>query len=595
MRAVGISYNVELQKMLRMLKRDVDATIIPIVRRYSPTTLDAHPTFDGWADDVNAALDALLARWLSPTARASMAAIASRFVRSALGFNTRTMRRTLGVDLYGTSNRIDEYLKAASAQNARLITSIAAQYHDQVSNIVAGNMRQGMRPGYIVEALHEQFGVRQRHTKMIARDQSAKITGELNKLRQQDAGYKYFKWVTSHDQRVRDRHREIADKVTAYGVGVYRWDNLPLSDKGVPIQPGSDYQCFPGTSPVNVFYGAKKAFRHWYSGELTTLVTESGKRIVCTPNHPVLTDKGFVAADSLNVGDQLVHVVGQPIDSPYGNADGANITFSKLFETCELLGILSESVSRFGSEFHGDIAQNEEISVVSFDWELPHIGDVSSVKSFFELFFAHTDMVIGGVDVPTTSDMFEVVRGLTFAPDSIVRSACQLLSFVSCGFTHPDEHRLASVGLLYSRLIQDSSDYNSGSVEFFGDCFDTNTSVEQRFDLFKRYILAIGRSLFGAGNLETPGADRFAQIVTVAPEVTSGSGECITLTHEFERIVDKSISVFSGHVYNLEMGEGLFVSHSFAVSNCRCIAVPVSDEEVERNRREWKTAPGVYR
>lgn len=242
MRSVGISYNVELQKLLRQLKRDVDASIVPLVRRHSPTTLDARPTFDGWADDINAALDALRTRWLSPLARAAAQSVAARFVRSALGFNTRNMRRTLGVDLYGTSDRINEYLTAAAAQNARLIQSIPAQYLDQVSNIVAGNMRQGMRPGYIVEALQEQFGVRQRHAKMIARDQSSKITGELNKLRQQDAGFKYFRWVTSHDQRVRHDHTEHAEKVTAYGKGVYRWSDLPL-EKGVPVYPGSPVQC----------------------------------------------------------------------------------------------------------------------------------------------------------------------------------------------------------------------------------------------------------------------------------------------------------------------------------------------------------------
>ena len=42
---------------------------------------------------------------------------------------------------------------------------------------------------------------------------------------------------------MRDRHQEIAEKVTAYGPGIYHYDNPPLSDKGEPIIPGGDYSC----------------------------------------------------------------------------------------------------------------------------------------------------------------------------------------------------------------------------------------------------------------------------------------------------------------------------------------------------------------
>ena len=49
---------------------------------------------------------------------------------------------------------------------------------------------------------------------------------------------------------MRCRHKEIADKVTAFGKGIYSWDNLPLSDKGSPIAPAQDYGCRCTASPV---------------------------------------------------------------------------------------------------------------------------------------------------------------------------------------------------------------------------------------------------------------------------------------------------------------------------------------------------------
>lgn len=80
--------------------------------------------------------------------------------------------------------------------------------------------------------------------------QKPKGTGHLNAKRQQSSGFEYFQWIDSDDERVRDRHEDIANRVTAYGKGIYRWDNPPLSDRGTPIIPGQDFQCRCIARPV---------------------------------------------------------------------------------------------------------------------------------------------------------------------------------------------------------------------------------------------------------------------------------------------------------------------------------------------------------
>jgi len=238
-----VRYNAALQRIARAVRKDIDEVIVPLVKQYAPEYVqDSTPTLDGWADTIARALQFLLGKWLNPPARQAAESIASEFVKSQMRVNSRG-RRSFGIDVFSNSQQAVDYLEAATFQNAMLITSIPAQYLEQVQNIVMTNMRAGMRPSFIEKALSEQFGVTARRAKMIARDQTAKVQGELNKRKQQAAGFNFFRWVDSHDQRVRHRHREIADKVTDYGKGVYRWDDLPLSDKGEPIQPGSDYQC----------------------------------------------------------------------------------------------------------------------------------------------------------------------------------------------------------------------------------------------------------------------------------------------------------------------------------------------------------------
>ena len=237
----GIQYNAKLQRMVRAIKRDIDAQIVPLVRSLAPeyVTDSATPTHDGWGDIIAQAIRSLLTKWTDQRAQAAARSIAGDFVQAVDG----RAKRTLGIDVYTGNQQLNDYLQAATLQNAQLIESIPTQYLAQVSNIVMGNMRAGLRPSAIVDTLQQQFGVTQRRAKMIARDQTAKVNGEISSKRQQAAGYSYFRWVTSKDERVRDRHQEIAEKVTAYGPGIYRWDNPPLSDKGEPIIPGGDYSC----------------------------------------------------------------------------------------------------------------------------------------------------------------------------------------------------------------------------------------------------------------------------------------------------------------------------------------------------------------
>ena len=252
---LGISYNAKLQNIVREVKKDIDTQLTPLLRDLAPqysTQDSATPTRtrDGWFDLIQGALQMLLSKWSSPEYRALADTLASTFVGDASDINYKRTQKSFGVNILAGEPSLDEYLQAAAYNNSQLIKSIPAQYLGQVENIVLTNVRAGGRPAAIESLLRDQFGVTQNRAKFIARDQTSKINGDLTARRQQNAGFDYFQWVDSNDSRVRDRHEAIADKVTAYGKGVYRWDNPPLSDKGDPIIPGQDYGCRCIARPV---------------------------------------------------------------------------------------------------------------------------------------------------------------------------------------------------------------------------------------------------------------------------------------------------------------------------------------------------------
>ena len=255
---VGSEYNTELQKIVMRIKKDVQALLLPAIEESVPEY-----TADAWPQRIQEIIDRLRLMYSMPTFNYLASQIASRFVRSALGFADRK-NRGFGIEVFnGESTKLNAYLEAATIQNANLIKSIPQRYLDDVANTVQTGMRAGVLPRSIAKELVEKFGVAERRAKFIARDQAAKVNGEITKQRQLDAGFEFFFWLDADDSRVRHRHRQIANADVGYGKGVYRWDDLPLSDEGTPIQPGQDYRCRCNavarrTSVVEKYIASKK-------------------------------------------------------------------------------------------------------------------------------------------------------------------------------------------------------------------------------------------------------------------------------------------------------------------------------------------------
>lgn len=240
--STGIQYNVELQRFVMMVRERVNNLLIPILRAEEPN----YVTDQTWFDRISAAMNLIREQFSTP----QYLALTEQVARTFVGAVDSRASRTFGIDIYGNDEQLQTAIQASVFDNVRLIRTIPEQYLNQVENIVVTNARAGNRSSTIVSQLSEEFGVSQRRARFIARDQTAKVNGAVTQKRIEAAGFEFFQWVTSDDERVRDRHDEIAERVTAYGRGIYRYDNPPLSDRGTPILPGVDYGCRCGQRPV---------------------------------------------------------------------------------------------------------------------------------------------------------------------------------------------------------------------------------------------------------------------------------------------------------------------------------------------------------
>jgi uracil-DNA glycosylase len=126
--------------------------------------------------------------------------------------------------------------------------------------------------------------------------------------------------------------------------------------------------CFPGDVRVET-ENPRKLFRRRYEGEMIRIKISSGHSLPCTPNHPILTRRGFVAAKSLRYGDDLVCCsFRKEVSSCYPNIKDVPSSFQELGDATSQICSSHRIVDR-NVNFHGD-GSSGQIEVVPFDRKL---------------------------------------------------------------------------------------------------------------------------------------------------------------------------------------------------------------------------------
>uniref|UniRef100_A0A6M3KWG1 Putative capsid morphogenesis protein n=1 Tax=viral metagenome TaxID=1070528 RepID=A0A6M3KWG1_9ZZZZ len=184
--------------------------------------------------------------------------------QAAANINSQNAQQTSRVfsTVFGVEPMVSEpwlrgELDAFTESNVSLIKSISSQYFDQVENIVTQAFQSGKSTKDLQKELQKRFGITKNRARLIARDQTGKLSGQLTMLRQTELGVEKYTWRTSMDERVRPAGRMGKDKngkairlppspSALAGPNhrikegkLFSWDDPP-ADTG---HPGNDYQC----------------------------------------------------------------------------------------------------------------------------------------------------------------------------------------------------------------------------------------------------------------------------------------------------------------------------------------------------------------
>lgn len=116
-------------------------------------------------------------------------------------------------------------------ENVGLIKTISTRHFDAIRSLVNTNFQGGARYVETMKAIRERYGVTKHVAERIARDQTNKLNGQLNRARQQANDVEKFRWSTVGDARTREKHAHLGGKVFAWSQG-HPTERFP----GWPIQ-----------------------------------------------------------------------------------------------------------------------------------------------------------------------------------------------------------------------------------------------------------------------------------------------------------------------------------------------------------------------
>jgi SPP1 gp7 family putative phage head morphogenesis protein len=278
--------------------------------------------------------------------------VSDAFSKLAKATNAKSLQTAA---LYGVHVRheagIEGVIETARAANVALVTNATSDFLDQIRQALEEH--EGETSDEISAALQDRVGVSKSRGTLIARDQVTKLNGKITEHRQRSAGVKKFTWSTSEDERVRkdvewsaSDGREGSEAHAELDGKVFDWDDPPILD-GEVSTPGQPIQCFPEGSELQLAHGVVKCIRRWYDGELAEVVTHSGKTVRATPNHPVLTRRGWVALGSLQLTDDVLEI------SEEHDEHDRVASMGDVFHALSVLGV-GHPARSIRADFHGD-------------------------------------------------------------------------------------------------------------------------------------------------------------------------------------------------------------------------------------------------
>lgn len=272
-------------------------------------------------------------------------------------------------------------------------------------------------------------------------------------------------WMSTPDDRTRPTHIDIDGEEQDIDVPFSNKCMFPADGNG-PAQ--EVWMCFTPETSVAVDSDILKSYRHWYDGDLIKIKTSNGVNLACTPNHPILSGRGWIKANALNDRDSLLvtFVNNNSIFVTRGNPNIKHV-FSRMDTLHKTLYVVfGERIRNLTMNFHGDIS-TADVEVISQERLLGISRYSNIVKGLYKFLFKFTYTLFS-----CAGYFFERFFGRGLSMRGFMRGGCKPLPFFGGGLSHACKHSLRTIPNGDAVLFKAENDNGAANSEFFCKSFD---------------------------------------------------------------------------------------------------------------------------
>ena len=246
-------------------------------------------------------------------------------------------------------------------------------------------------------------------------------------------------WIATSDGRTRDWHRELDGVTTAVdepfenAIGKIMYPGDPSAD-GANV-----WNCFVGETKIASDSDVVRSYKHNYSGKIISIKTACGVEFSCTPNHPILTPNGWVSAELLKNGDNILVTFGE--QNVFG---GVNPDIKHRFPRIDAIHNFfnvsgGERAVGVSVDFHGDVATSN-VEIVTQERLLWKAFNATSGNSVNKLLFKLSDKTLS-----CFGSLFEHFRSICKSSLGFVCRKCKAFSFFRRSISHSCKHSLGTI------------------------------------------------------------------------------------------------------------------------------------------------------
>lgn len=389
------------------------------------------------------------------------------------------------------------------------------------------------------------------------------------------------------------RERIYKENEQYFGEGEYKYEYLATLDARTCLVCGNydgkifkslaeaphlpqHRNCVLGDTLVSTVGKISKVYRRRYKGLIYRITTASGNVLSVTPNHPILTDKGFIRAQFLNIGDNVISNNGLETLGIIGKNKEHNEALIK-----DVFSTFRKSPSMFTctmplttEDFHNDVT-HKKVHVVCTDRVLSDEGNVFGFKNIRKnkFIFGHLGKVL--FDKPHKSIILSFFNRNFATFDNLMCRFGKMCNLFWGRILHSFNLLFSWISLRDMISVKETNHRCSCITKSFSDSCNTDSLIVKFKNFINRKIVGweLSRSA-DVSLMQDISDDVFGRTVLASNILDRYSTQI-----KVDNIVAIDVKFSFTHVYNLETENSWYVANGIITHNCRCLLLPYFDIE----------------